>query len=219
MPVCHPDTLAFLRALKNKYKPNLVISLGDEIDGNAFSFHEKDPDLLSPGAELELAIKRLKPLYEMFPEMHLVESNHGSLVYRRGRAFGLPRHVFKGYREVIEAPRGWRWSKELIVNGDTYICHGLSSDGLKLSQSLAMNVVQGHYHEKFEIKYWHSKMSLKWAASAGCLIDDDSLAFSYNKLNLKKPLIGTVVVIDGHPILEPLLMDKDGRWTQKLVGS
>ena len=219
-PFNHPDIIAFLGALKKAYKPTLVVNLGDEISGNALSFHEKDPDLMSPGDELKTAINRLQPLYKMFPDMHLVESNHGSLVYRRGKYAGLPRHVFKSYRSVLEAPKGWHWHKELIVHSSDgepiYVCHGRTADGLKLSQSLGMRTIQGHFHEKFEVRYWANSLGLYWSVMAGCLIDDESLDFSYNKINLKRPMIGTVVVIDGQPRLCPMILNSAGRWTGKL---
>lgn len=220
-PYNHADIIAFLKALKDKYKPDLVVNLGDEVDLNAFSFHEKDPDLLSPGEELQTAIRRLQPIYKLFPKMLLVESNHGSLVYRRGKANGLPRHVLKSYRDILEAPKGWSWHKDLVLrasdNSLIYICHGRSADGLKLSQSLGMKSIQGHFHEKFEIRYWGNKLGLFWSVIAGCLIEDDSLAFAYNKLNLKRPIIGTVVVLNGQPKLEPMILDSNGRWIGKLV--
>ena len=220
-PFAHPDTVAFLEALAKEYCPDIVISLGDEIDGNAMSFHEKDPDLLSPGDELKQAINRLQPLYKLFPKMHIVESNHGSLVYRRGKAFGLPRHVFKSYRDVLEAPKDWHWHKDLVVNCSdgmpVYFCHGMSADGLKLSQSIGMRCIQGHYHEKFEVRYWANKLGLFWSVIAGCLIEDNSLAFAYNKLNLKRPMIGTVVIMNGHPIMHPMILNSENRWIKKLV--
>lgn len=220
-PYNHPDVVAFLKALKNKYKPDMVISLGDEIDGNSWSFHEKEPDLLSPGKELETAINRLQPIYKMFPKMHLVESNHGSLVYRKGKAAGLPRHVLKSYRDVIQAPKDWHWHDDLIVYASDgmpiYVCHGKSADAIKLSQNMGMSTVNGHFHEKFEVRYWGNKLGLFWSVVAGCLIENSSLAFAYNKLNLKRPLIGTVVVVEGQPKLCPMVLNSKGRWIGKLV--
>lgn len=220
-PYNHADIYAFLKALKQKYNPDIVINLGDEVDLHSFSFHEHDADLLSPGDELRESIAKLQPIYKLFPKMHIVESNHGSLVYRRGKANGLPRHVLKSYRDVLEAPIGWKWHKDLIVkasdDSNIYICHGRTADGLRLSQSLGMKCVQGHFHEKFEVRYWGNKLGLFWSVIAGCLIEDDSLAFAYNKLNLKRPIIGTVVILNGHPKLEPMVLDKNGRWIGKLV--
>jgi hypothetical protein len=221
-PYNHPDIYGFLKMLNEKYQPDLIVNLGDEIDGHSISFHGKDPDLMSPGDELKTAIDRMQSIYKLFPKMLLVESNHGSLVYRRGRDIaGLPRHVLKSYRDVLTAPKGWKWSKDLTLKMSDgkylYVCHGRSSDGLKLSQSLGMSVIEGHFHERFEVRYWGNSLGLYWSVKAGCLIDDDSLAFSYNKLNLKRPIIGTVVVINGHPKLEPMILKPGGRWIGKLI--
>jgi len=81
-PFSHPDTITFLGAVKDKYKPDRVISIGDEIDAHAMSFHTHDPDLLSPSSELELAKKYLSVLYRLFPNVDVMESNHGSLITR-----------------------------------------------------------------------------------------------------------------------------------------
>lgn len=216
-PYNHPDIVAFLRAVKKKYKPDKVVNLGDEVDWHAISFHDHDPDLMSPSDELQTAINRLQPLYKLFPEMDVLESNHGSLVYRKGKTHGLPRHVFKSYREVLQAPKGWHWHPELTLqmsNGQhVYFCHGRSAQGLKLSQGMGMCTVQGHYHEKFEVQYWGNSIGLFWSVMAGCLIENESLAFAYNKTNLKRPLIGCVVIINGLPQLIPMVLKKGGRWT------
>ena len=215
-PYNHPDVIAFLRHLKQKHKPDKIVHIGDEIDWHSISFHDHDPDLMSPSDELQTAINRLKPLYKLFPCVDVMESNHGSLVYRMGKVHGLPRAVFKSYREVIEAPKGWQWHRDLILkssNGQQiYFCHGLSADGLKLSQSMGMCVTQGHFHEKFEIRYWGNKLGLYWSAMIGCLVDDSTLAFEYNKVNLKRPLIGCLVIRDGLPVLEPMVLKANGRW-------
>lgn len=219
-PYNHPDTVAFLKACKNKFKPDRVISVGDEIDGHSMSFHEHDPDLLSPGDELKLAISRLQPIYSLFPKMDIVESNHGSLVYRRGKAFGMPRSVFRSYREVIEAPKSWKWHNHLTIkmsNGmSLYICHSKGADALRCSQAMGMSYVSGHHHEKFEVRYWGNSVGLYFAMIVGCLIDDDALAFSYNKTNLKRPVIGVGVILDGIPQLIPMVLNKSGRWVGRL---
>ncbi len=219
-PFNHPDVVAFLRAIKNKYKPDKVISLGDEVDFHGINFHEHNPDLPSPGDELATAIRRLQPIYKLFPKMDLVESNHGSMVMRKAISSGLPRKVFKNYRDVLNAPKGWHWHDELIIymsdGNPLYICHGKSADVLKLSQSMGMSCIQGHFHERFEVRYWGNKLGLYWGCIAGCLIENKSLAFAYNKLNLKRPVIGTVVIVEGHPKLIPMVLNKSGRWVGRL---
>jgi len=220
-PYQHPDTVAFLKEVKRVYKPDRVIQIGDEVDFHAISFHGADPDLLAPGDELVSAIKKLQPIYAMFPKVDLIESNHGSLVFRKAKAHGLPRHVFKSFREVLEAPMGWKWHFDLTIklsNGSQcYFHHGKTSDPLKLSQSMGMSSVQGHFHEKFSINYWGNSLGLYWQGFTGCLVNDKSLAMSYNNTNLKRPIIGSLIILDGWPRLIPLVMNSHGRWIKKLV--
>ena len=220
-PYGHPDTVPFLRALKKKYKPDKIVCIGDEIDGQSWSMHDHDPDLDSPGAELENAIKQLKPIYDLFPNAVVVDSNHGSLIFRRQRKYGIPEKAIKAYREVIDAPKGWTWVFDITLtmsNGEkVYFCHGKSGRPGALSKSIGMSCVQGHYHEKFEIIYWANSNGLYWDARTSCLIDDSSRAFAYNNTNLHRPIIGTLVILNGHPKLEPMVLNKKGRWTGRLV--
>jgi hypothetical protein len=218
-PYNHPDIIDFLKALDKKYKFDKIISVGDELDYHAISFHDSDPNLMSAGDELQTSINRMKPLYNLFPDMDLVESNHGSLVYRKQKAHGLPRSVIKSYREILEAPKTWRWHDDLLIKTNTgdnvYICHGKSAEVLKLSMSMGMSCIQGHFHEKFEIRYWGNKLGLYWGMIVGCLIENSSLAFAYNKLNLKRPLIGCGGIINGQPRLFPMVLNKQGRWIKE----
>lgn len=220
MPYCHPDTWRFLAALKRKFKPDRIVCLGDEVDGHAISFHESDPDLDSAGPELQKAKNLLKKIYELFPNCDVLESNHGSLVYRKAKAAGIPRQCLRSYREMLEAPPGWLWHTELTIkmsDGNyVYFTHGKTSHILNLSKSVSMSAACGHYHEKFSINYWANSRGLYWQLNCGALIDDKALAFAYNKLNLHRPLIGAAIIIDGQPMLIPLLTTKNGRWIGKL---
>lgn len=219
-PYNHPDIIAFLTECKSRFKPDKVINVGDETDGHSISFHTHDPDLLSPSDELKTAIERMKPLYRLFPEMDLLESNHGSLVYRRGKASGIPNMVLKGYRDILEAPPGWHWHDYLIVNSThgapIFVCHGRNSNVLVNSKNVGMNFVQGHHHSRFEIQCWANDFHLYWGMTVGCLIERRSLAFAYGKTLNSKPIIGTGVVLDGWPLLVPMKLDRHGRWIGRL---
>ena len=46
IPYHHPDLIPFLKDLKEIYKPDRVIHIGDEVDKHAMSFHDSDPDRL-----------------------------------------------------------------------------------------------------------------------------------------------------------------------------
>lgn len=219
-PYQHPDTVAFLKAIKNKYKPTRVILSGDEVDYHAISFHDSDPDLDSPGVELEKAIKALTPLYKLFPVAEVLESNHGSLVFRKALATGLSKAFFKSPGEIIRAPKKWSWHFDITVklpNGTScYFHHSKGANVKKNSQALGMSFVQGHHHESFELCYWGNPNMLLFGMTVGCLVDNKSLAMAYNKNNLKRPVIGCGVIIDSIPMLIPMVLNKQGRWIGRL---
>lgn len=216
IPYHHVDTIAFLKHLKAKYNPTRVICLGDELDKHALSYHDSDPDLPSAGDELKKTLPVIKELFEIFPTMDIIESNHGSLVWRKAKTFGIPKHYIKSYNDVLGVDGGWKWSFDLTVNlpngQKCYVHHGKTSNVIQLSQQMGMCAVQGHFHESFKIDYWGNPTGLYWGMQCGCLIDDDALAFNYNNVNIKRPIIGTGLVIDSMPVLEPMILNQNGDW-------
>ena len=187
------------------------------MDYHAMSFHDHDPDLDSSGRELLRALGYMETLYKMFPVADVLESNHGSMAYRKAKHHGMPRHLLKSYREVLEAPAKWHWHSELILKlPDGNRCkfvHGVSANILQASQTIGMSLVQGHHHSLLEARYWDNGTNLNFACSAGSLIDDTSLAFAYNKLQVKRPILGVVLIIDSLPVLVPMRLNKKKRWT------
>lgn len=208
IPYHHENLIPYLKGLKEKYNPTRVICVGDELDKHAMSFHDSDPDLDSAGAELEKALPVIKELETLFPKMDLIDSNHGSMVYRKAKHHGIPRRYIKPYNEVLGVGDGWKWHMDLTITlpdgQKVYIHHGKSSEAVKTSQLMGMSHVCGHYHESFGVKYWANPNGLYWAMNLGCLIDDSSLAFAYNNTNLKRPIIGTGLLVNGVPVLEAM---------------
>jgi len=219
-PYMHQDAVAFLAALKKKFNPTRVILTGDEVDYHAISFHDSDPDLDAAGPELDKAIQALKPLYKLFPKAEILESNHGSLVFRKALAGGLSRKFFKSPGEILEAPKGWSWHFDVTLklpNGNLlYGHHSKGANAKKNSQSMGMSYFQGHHHEAFEISYWGNPNALLFGMTVGCLVDPKSLALAYNKNNLRRPVLGCAVIVNSIPQLIPMVVDKNGRWTGKL---
>ena len=220
MPYCHLDTWRFLSAIKKRYRPDRVICLGDEIDGHALSYHESDPDLDSAGPELEKAIKFLRPLYRMFPVVDVLESNHGSLIYRKAKTAGIPKRSLKSYRDNLEAPHGWRWHFEMrlqMSDGNwLYLHHGKSSRPGELSRDEGSSAVQGHFHTKFQVTYRRTHSGLYFDMHCGYLADHDGLAMAYDKGNPKKGIVGAAVILNGRPLMLPMRMNARGRWTGHL---
>lgn len=218
-PYEHPDTVAFLKAVKDKYKPDTIVCIGDEVDGHALSYHESNPDLPSAGDELLLAIAALKPIYKLFPRCTVIESNHGSLVLRRAMTGGLPRKAIKSYNDILDAPKTWKWVDDLILQtalGPVYFCHGKSTTAGKMASQYGMSVVQGHFHEKSQIHYISTPERLMFDLHTGCLANDKSLALQYNKLNAKRPIVSIAVIVDGIPHIVPMVLKLNHRWTGKL---
>jgi hypothetical protein len=216
-PYMHQDAAKFLAAVKKKYNPTSVILSGDEVDWHSISMHEHDPNLPGPLDELNQAIKQLKPIYKLFPKAAILESNHGSLVFRRAKNAGLPDAVFKSYQEMLQAPRGWTWHFDLrlkLPGGEMcYFHHSKGANVKKNSQAYGMSFCQGHHHETFEITYWGNPLGLHFGLTTGCLVDPKSLALAYGKNNLRRPVLGVSVILDGIPKLLPMIVDKKSRWT------
>lgn len=218
-PFSHPDTLSFLKAVKTKYKPDSVVCIGDEVDFHALSYHESNPDLPSAGMELIKAVESLKPIYKLFPNCTVIESNHGSMVLRKAITGGIPVKAIKSYNDILEAPKGWKWVFDTIVQtslGPVYFCHGKSGSPGKLASQYGMSTVQGHFHEKAQVCYISTPEKLMFDAHTGCLADDKSLALGYNKVNAKRPIVSLLVIINGIPQIVPMVLNKKGRWIGKL---
>lgn len=220
-PYQHPDTLPFLVAVKSTFNPDLVVDLGDELDYHAMSFHDSDPNLDSAGVELEKGKEFLEELYQEFQQVLVCHSNHGSMQFRRAKAHGIPVQLIKKYRDVVFPEHGapeWSWSHNWRINtplGEVLFKHqasGILSDAAHNS----CNLVVGHSHGNFSVEYSASSSHLYYGMYCGCLIDKDSMAFAYGKHSLRKPIIGCAVIINGRPVLIPMVLDKGGRWIGRL---
>jgi hypothetical protein len=220
-PWQHPDALEFLLSIKKKIKPDFVLNVGDECDAHALSMHDSDPDLPSAGDELKMAKKVIHDLEKIFPEMTLLHSNHSSLIYRRALKHGMPKAYLRKYNEFLEVGPGWQWVDDInfkVSDGsEVFATHGISADGLKLAMQYGKNVIQGHFHSKFNIQYFSNPDNLIWSMSCGCLTKQSSLAFQYARNFRMRFVIGTGAVIDGQPKLFAMQMDKHGRWTGEIV--
>jgi hypothetical protein len=219
-PYQHIDALDFLSKVSKKLQPDKIICGGDELDYHAMSFHNSDPDLDSAGVELRKGILYVQSLREIFPNMDLLHSNHGSMAYRKAKFNGMPRHLIKSYNELLEVDSGWSWHESIILefsNGrKCKFVHSAGSNVLASSQVAGMSLVQFHYHSSFELRYWDGGNGLNFAITSGCLIDDKSIAFAYNKLHSKRPILGVTFIENGIPYLIPMVTDPI---TERWIGS
>jgi len=220
LPYQHKDSIKFLKEIKKEFKPDTTISIGDLLDQHALSFHDSSPELYSAGHELDKAKEYVKELESIFPKLIEVDSNHSSMIYRRALKHGLPRAYLKDYGDFLETKK-WKWVDDLTLtmsNGQRcFFTHGRSADVLKVSQTMGMSAVQGHYHTKFVISWWANPDNLFFGMNVGCLIDQKSMAFNYAKNFRTRFIIGCGIIINGIPRLLPMVLDKKGNWIGKIV--
>lgn len=219
-PYAHPDTLKFLDQIKKELKPDIIIHIGDEADGHAISFHKSsvDTEIFNASSELEAAIEDIQALAKIFPKVDVLESNHGSLIYRRLHTEGIPLEYLKSLQDLYGVD--WLWNEEIILNtsrGPVYLCHGKTGGVGKLCKEMGMSAIQGHFHGKFNINWFHTPTTDRFDMFIGCLINYKSRAFDYGKNHLPKPIIGCGWIdADGIPKLLKMKLNKKGRWTGKL---
>ena len=153
--------------------------------------------------------------------MLILHSNHSSLIYRKALKHGMPKAYLRSYNDFLEVDHKWKWVDELnlkLSDGtECFFTHGMSADGLKLAMQYGKNVCQFHFHSKFNIQYFSNPDSLVWSLQCGCLTKQSSLAFEYSKNFRLRFVIGTGAIINGQPILYPMILDNKGKWTGKIV--
>ena len=220
IPYHHQDAIRFLKEIKKEYKPDFIVNIGDLLDFHAISMHSHDPDLFSAGHELKEARKYVKELEGIFPKVVEVDSNQSSLVYRRALKFGMSKEFLKDYGDFLGTKK-WKWVDDLTLkmsNGQKcFFTHGRSADILKVSQTMGMSAVQGHYHTKFVISYWANPDAIMWGMNVGCLINQKSMAFAYAKNFKTRFILGCGIIINGIPKLLPMVLDNKGKWIGKIV--
>jgi len=220
LPYQHKDSIKFLKEIKKQFKPDTTLSIGDLLDQHALSFHDSSPELYSAGMELDKAKEYVRELESVFPKLIEVDSNHSSMIYRRALKHGLPKAYLKDYGDFLETKK-WKWVDDLTLtmsNGQRcFFTHGRSADILKVSQTMGMSAVQGHYHTKFVISWWANPDNLFFGMNVGCLIDQKSMAFNYAKNFRTRFIIGCGIIINGIPRLLPMVLNEKGDWIGKIV--
>ncbi len=219
LPYEHIDYLDFVKAVSEKYSCKVHIHMGDYEDNHAISFHKSDHELFSAGDELESVILKTEEWNKAFPKLLMLDSNHGSLVFRRLKHDGIPLTYLKPLKEIYNTPK-WTWYEDILLKtalGDVYLCHGKSGMYNKLAKEIGCSAAQGHFHGKFEITWSNSVFHQRFNMFVGCGINRKSMAFAYGKNNIPQPMLGCGVILEnGMPLLVKMTLNAKGRWTKKL---
>lgn len=216
-PFEHPDALAFLKAVKERYKPDVVVCLGDEIDAHAFSRYPMDPDGLSAGQELRAAIEHLRGFYALFPNVLVCESNHTVRPWKKMFEAGLPAAFLPTYSAILQAPDGWRWKGYWDIDGVRYMHGDAGKSGqyahVNYMKALKGSVVIGHIHSYAAVNYEGPHFGM----NAGCLIDEAAYCFNYAKNMPVRVNLGCGLILKGkQAFFIPMLLNNEGRWIGRL---
>lgn len=200
-PWDHPKARDFLCRVRDHFKCDRIVNLGDEVDMAAFSTKwPVSPDMPSASRELELAIESLERYYKVFPNVDVIESNHGIRIFKKAMVSGLPRMVIKRYEEILHYPSGWKLvGDHLLIDGVQYI-HGDPFNGnnwIHAHSKMKSSVVLGHLHSRAGVYYSKTRKGSHFAMNCGALVDPDAPAFLYAKHMIEKPVLGCGVIIDG----------------------
>lgn len=207
-PFMHPHAVDFLSDLRKLYKPDQIVHLGDEIDQHALSDWDHDPSGMSAGDEHEAAIRQMKGLYKLFPEVKVCESNHGRRPFRKAFRAGIPKVYLRAYAEFMRSPKGWEWRDSWTLDNVLYL-HGDGFSGkdgaLKAAIGHRRSCVIGHVHTFAGVQYSAGRHDQIFGFNVGCLLDPLGYAFEYGKHLVSKPVLGAGIVIDGkQAIFHPL---------------
>lgn len=219
LPFQHPDAFDFLAALKEEYKPNRIFNVGDLIDSYGFSMHDRDPEAMSVPEEMSATVDAVQALAEIFPEQYIAEGNHDMRMYRKAAIAGIPRDCLKGLNQLIGAPDGWEWRPKWQIefpNGEQAVMmHNCGNKDATLGvRSYGYSIIQGHYATESVVKYVSNRDKLMWGMTVGCLIDDDAIAFNYNKLDMRRPILSVGLIENGKPRVIPMVVDRNGKWVK-----
>ena len=190
----------------DQWDVDTVVHIGDLIDHHGLSFHDSEPLLKGVTGEWIDAREQLQEMYDLFPNVTLIEGNHDLIPARQLRKIGMEPNIFmRPLKEIYEMPAGWDVVNEHVID-DVLYHHGHTATGVngfrKDCETRMRCTVSGHNHSNAGISATATDQELVWGMAVGCGVDHKHLAFAYGKHFAKKPVVACGVVIDGEPHVE-----------------
>lgn len=224
-PFHHQDSLAFLKALKKKYKPTRVVHIGDLTDSYHLGAWAKDPEALSQSDEIARMLEFTKEISKIFPKVDILTSNHDRRLLRAAHRAMIHPHFLKDYNSWMGLPSTWKFHDKLEIDGIVFhhgdvVGSGAGGANAAVNRALSYGApcVFGHHHSLSEVRYIATPRALYYGMFVGSLVDNEQIAFAYCKQHLRKSIISSGVIVKGKPVIEPMVLDTEGRWTGKLLG-
>ncbi len=201
-PVSHPGYRPFCMDLRDKYKCDKIVFIGDVIDMQAISFHANNPQCPGAKDEFRLTKDAIRKWYRAFPEAKVCIGNHDARVIRLAESVNIPPQYLRSYADVWKTPN-WKWANDFIID-DVYYWHGTGRSGIypafNVMKDMLMSVVIGHCHAAAGIKWLANPLRRTFGMDVGCGIDIDAFNFAYGANSQKRPMLSAGVVLDGVPL-------------------
>jgi predicted phosphodiesterase len=199
-PAMHHGYIDFLISIFHKHKCTRVVHIGDLVDWNAISFHEKDPSMPSAADEFVAASKQVRALHKAFPEVDYLIGNHSALPERKAHSVGLPPEVILNFK-TLWGLDGWEIHPrftDLVIDNVIYR-HGDKEKGgqmsaLKNAQAQFKSLVMGHLHAQAGINYHANQDGVVFGMNVGCGVDHSHPAMNYGRIYAARPVLGCGVV-------------------------
>ena len=223
LPFEHPDALAWLKHLHDKYGFTKIVMLGDWYDWGGLNRFMKNPNMPSPLQEYQRTIEVRQQWYEAFPEVECITGNHDLRpLLRAGEAY-LPDIILKDIREVMGFPAGWKQhGSQLLLNhsllGEVLCIHGdkVNKNALTNAKACGKNIVMADRHTMCNVGWCETMMGeRRFGINTGAMIDAEREAFAYCRGRMMKPLIAVGAIIDGNPVNLVMPVDAQNRWRDR----
>ena len=208
-PFTHKRAMQFAASLKKDFSIPYenCYSVGDFFDQYWLGRWPKSPDAKHTATqEIYAARDKVKLWKKVFPELKICESNHDTRFLKKALDAEIPSVIIKSLHEIYELPDEWIIKDDFIIQShDIMVCHGEEfPDALTGAIKYGLNLVQGHHHSKFGVRYSQSRKMKVWGAATGWLGDKEQYAFQYGDKSKEKPINGSIIVVDGVPYPVPL---------------
>lgn len=199
-PAMHKDYIKFLKKIEKKHKCNRVVHIGDLVDWNSISYHEKDPSMPSAEDEFAEAFKQVRKLHKAFPRVDYLKGNHSDLPSRKAKTIGIPEHLMKDFKSLWQLD-GWTIHPryhDLMID-DVIYRHGDKGKGgqqaaYKNAVAEFNSLVQGHLHAQAGLVYHANQHECVFGMQVGCGVEHDHPSMNYGRVYAAKPIVGCGVV-------------------------
>jgi hypothetical protein len=207
-PFIRKGYLEHCMRVRDKYRCNHTIFIGDIVDNHYSSFHATDPGGMGGDDELDYAIERLDAWHQEFPDADVILGNHDKIVLRKIFKEGVSKRWIRRFSDVLEVP-SWQFVEGIEYDNVKYT-HGLKGGAVNGAMTKAKNrgksLVQGHWHSRSYVRWHVTDNDRIFAMQVGCGVDEDAYAMAYNEDPMERWILSCGVVLENGtlPIVEPM---------------